>query len=324
MAAAIAADRLGKEHTSAEAFSLSGTAFGLVVCAAGLFGVLLGNALRKEDTKRAILGGLLGCILLLLGGYVVGARYLDARDTWTIFCGAAFLGIVVHWLVPNEDSADPLRILIAAIIWIGAGTIAFQLRQGYGIAIALIGGASPLIFLGNRRAVLTLGGLGALAMYRIFREDYTDATRALDIGQHYALIGVSLGAVLPLLPGSWLRYRRPGVAGSFAGVVWIILVASASAFIAIILGPKAVIGYLAGFGFAAIVEALSGGRSLLPFSLGFGLAAWTNLLYDWLGDSLNDTREQKMKLLLPIALSALILIVVIAGLSRRSAAEVAE
>lgn len=317
VATLIAVDILGARSVTGRGFEHSGSMLGLVAAAAATVGRYVG---RSQPPARALAA--LG--LMALGAVTIGQRYLGIQDAWTLTIAGLLAGVVTHWLLA-EDRTDLLNLLISAILWVGLATLGFALRRGYGMSLCLFGGFAALALLGNRRGLLALGPLAGLVFYRVFREMHIDATRSLDIGQHYALIGMLIGAILPLLPLDWRSDLGGDATSTKAGVMrllWTVLLIGIPLFIGSILGPKGIVGFVAGLGFAAIIEAIRGKDSLAALGLGTGLAFTSTILYGWLGDYAKLTREEKLSALWPLAAALLVLAITIALLSPRKATSV--
>ena len=318
LAAVVSVDLLGGKSQTGDGFAVSGTLLAMVACAAGVLGMLSTMRGARAVYQQAIAIGLLG-----LGAFIIGWRYLDMREAWMLVVAGMVVGLVVNWLMDDNDS-DALRPLIAAILWIGLATIGFGLLKGYGMALGFIGGAASLLLVGNVRALLSMGPLAGLVMYRVFREEHVAATRALDIGQHYALIGLAAGALMPLMPVEWLRTRLSATGGRVpaAGVLWVVLLTAVPVAAALVLGPKGVVGFVAGLGFASLLESIRGaemGRLVVPrlqtLSLGLGLASATTFIFQFLGDNTQLTREEKTAILTPLAIGILVVVAVLLILS---------
>jgi len=308
--AAIAGDYLGSKAEAFDAAGMSGTAFGLVVVIAGL----LANSILPKDSQQVLRGSLVA-VLLGGGAVAVGKGMGHVGDAWLIFLVAIATGIVVHLLV--DPNADSFKVLLASLIWLGAATASFGTGKGFGMAIALVGAAAIPLLLGNQRAILTLGPLAALVLYRVFRELYAADTKAIDIAEHYALIGFGAGVVLPLLPVEWgNRGRALAWSGAFAGLLWVALAVSAPFIAAVMLGAKGVIGFMFGLGFASVVAALKGSERIesLPFALSLGAAALA--CYGWLDPVMELARKEKQTYFLYIAVVIAIVAALIFLLSR--------
>lgn len=324
--AALAANFLGSRWPG-EKVADSGLAFGLVAVLSGIIAVGLSRAIQRErgaDTARAGLYLVIAAALVLLGGTVVGRRYLFLDDAWHIFGAAVLAALVVNWFLPDSRQSSNLRFLIAAVVWIALATIAFGLRKGYGMSISLMGGMGMMLLIGNRRALMTMGPVLALVMFRVFREMHSEAYRAIDIGQHYAIIGLLLGAALPLIPIEWSRILRPASSGSVAGAafLWVVLLLGILPAAAVLLGPKGLVGFVAGLGIGSVIEGMRGSNSLHVLSLGAGLAGAGSLIYGWLGDYLDKTREAKLGVLYGVVGVLVVVALIIAAMTPRQEEEI--
>lgn len=319
LGAVVAVDFLGRNAMQGDAFGWSGTLLAVAIAASAVISFLIPRGVSSALRQVAALG------LLTLAVVVIGQRYLGVRDTWVLTLAGAAIGLAVNWLL-DENESDSVKPLIAAVMWIGLATLGFALRRGYGMSLGLLGGASTLLILGNPRALLTLGPLAGLVMYRLFREEHVEATRALDIGQHYALIGLTIGALLPLLPADWYRGRNSlaGIRISLSGLLWILFLAFIPAAAGLLMGPKGVVGFIVGLGFAGLVESLRNNPSLQPLGLAFGLASLTTLLYRFMDINATMTRDEKVTALVPLSILLVALVVVLALVSPRATLREAE
>ncbi|HVL38471.1 MAG TPA: hypothetical protein VM328_03675, partial [Fimbriimonadaceae bacterium] len=223
MAGLVAAGRLGSMAGGVNG-PHAALAFGLLV-GAGLLLRSYGSRRTGEGApwQRESIAWLAGSVVLLgFGAWFLANRFIFIGDVFTLFFGGALIALVIGWMSPDaEDSL--FRFLLAALVWIGVATVAFALRRGFGVSMCLLGALSGCLLMSNRRALLSLGPLVALAIYRLFREAYPDARQAFDIGQHYAMIGLLVGVLLPLLPLEWERaypMARSWIAGAGA---WLLL-----------------------------------------------------------------------------------------------------
>jgi len=340
LACVIAADVLGSKAMEGQGFQVSGTLLAITAGAAGVLARLFTMRVSKTLVAQAV-----AILLLGVGASVIGWRYLQQPYVGMLFLGGMMLGLVVHWLMDDEGD-DAVRPLLATILWIGLGTLGFGMLKGYGMSVGLMGGVTTLVLLGNTRALLTLGPLAGLVMYRVFREVHVDATRALDIGQHYALIGLALGALTPLMPVEWLRSRWDllGMRLPTTSVLWMFMLAMIPVGCALVLGPKGVVGFVAGLGFAALIESLKGDARykvqdstslsradqgvndarLHTLSLGVGLAAATTFTFELLGDNTTLSRDEKVSILVPLAIALLVIAVLLVVVSPRAAVKGAQ
>ena len=311
VALCVAGDYLGVLHANTPTMAFLGGLVGL----AGLVGSIVANALPKPTNWfRPIVIGL----VILLGAFLVIRTLGETRLIIVAAIGSA-TGIILTYFLPDEEK-DPTRIAIAAIISVSVATIAFGLGKATGMSLALAAMALVAVGSGNRLGALAASPLLGLVLYRIFREVDPYSTKALDIGQHYALLGVLLGAVIPLIPGVWnLQNRLRREVGSF---LWVVIILSTPTFIAIMLGDKGSIGFVGGLGLAGICQALRHERDLLPLGVAPGLAAVTILCIDWFEDWTDLARDEKVKFFLYAGIGLIIAAAILAAISREKKTEV--
>ena len=317
-----AADELGVRHSQVPAAAFVGSQIGVALAVGAFLSAFLPRALSLA--KPLVVG-----ILATLAGLLV-ARGLGESGLTVCAAVGALAGIVLHFLMLEEEG-ESSRVGLAAIVGVGLATVAFGLGRGLGIGIAGLAAVGVLLAIGNRRAVLALGPLVGLVLYRVLREAGTGATRALDIAQHYSLLALLLGLVLPLLPSDWLTLRGRGVRAPQAGgasalrlgvgtLLWGVVVLAAAPLVVVAFGMRGGIGFVVGLGAAGLVQALRGVNggaqleagepsspfptphpspgtpSLLPLALGAGLGGSTILALLWLGDEPTLSRDAKLHL----------------------------
>ncbi len=316
----LATDFMGFKALENEPGGISGTMFGLAAAIAALIALLMGRS-DKEKVHTPGFGGGMAAVIVLLGlGYVVGSRLVESKEAWMIFDGAVLAAAVLHWVIRPDAKDDSFAFLIGAVIWIGIATLSFSFYKGFGMAIAASGAVLTLLLLGNTRALLSAGPLLGLTFYRVLRESHPDAVRALDIGQHYAVIGLAFGVVTALLPGEWLRLRSTESGAHAIGrALWGLVLALIPIAMSVVLGAKGMVGFVAGLGFAAFVDGLRGQSNILPILLASAVSAIVAVSYGWLHGLLDLTREAKQIAFYWMAGSALVLGVLIALVSRPDA-----
>ncbi|MCC7229441.1 MAG: hypothetical protein IT203_03540 [Fimbriimonadaceae bacterium] len=313
----IATDLMGKKGLASDAGAISGTMLGLALAVSALLANVANKGGDREKESLGAMASLVAIGVLVILGYVVGARLVESQAAWLIFGGSILAGGVLNWVVRPDGRDDTLSFLFGGIIWIGIATLAFSYLKGFGIAIAAIGAVGTLMILGNPRALLSTGPLLGLAFYRVLREAHPEATRALDIGQHYAVIGIAIGMVSALLPSEWLATRSESVARFGLGrVLWALTIGLIPIAMAVVLGAKGIVGFVVGLGFAALVEGLRNGSNLLPLLMTGGMAALVATSYGWLENLLDMTRESKQAAFYWMAGVGAVLAILIAMVSK--------
>lgn len=290
----------------------AGTLIGLIALASVVLGGLVALMAKSPMLRPAV-----AMVLIGVGVFFIGEKFLNVQGLLPIAVGGAVVAFLVAQMVPEDDQPSSLRMLVSVLLWVSAATAAFGLERGLGMAVLAIVATSVLLASGNRRALLTLAPLGALVMYRVFRETHLDATKAFDIGQHYAMIGLVVGSLLPVMAQEWLRAvaRRGGFLALVAGALWVVLLLVAPVAAAVVLGAKGVVGYLFGLGMAGVIEAVRGERSAHAMSLGVAMAGVMALIYDALMPYLDLGRDEKMMKLAYLGGGVLVLGALIAVLS---------
>lgn len=236
------------------------------------------------------------------------------------------VGLVSVWLVPKESNDDHLGLAITFVTGLGLATFAFGVGKGFGMAGALLGAWLVTLIAGNGRAAAGLAPLAGLVVYRLMREMHPDASKALDIGQHYGLVGLMVGLSIPLLAMAW--FKRQGESEprktAMGALLWAIVLLVIPVAGAIVLGAKGYVGLMAGVGIGGAVAALAGYASEKSLALAMSLSAGLAVQYAWLQTRLDLTRDEKVQAL---GLSAAILVILglaIAALSRRGSVNVSE
>ena len=307
----VSGDFLGSHYSNIPASAMVGSTLGL----AGLVGVIISQALPKaSDVLRPVAISL----ALIIGGYLSTRSLGDMNLTYVIMIGAA-AGFVVNFLISDSEN-DVTRIAIAAVIAVSIATIAFGFAKGTGMALALGAMVSILLGCGNRTALLAIAPLFGLVLYRLLKEINNDSTKALDIGQHYALLGVMLGALIPLLPANWVQ--RTGSKGGIGAFIWSILILSGPVFIAVMLGEKGSIGFVAGLGLSGLCQALRTDKGLMSLAIIPGLAATTTVCLDWFHDWTDLARDDKVKVFMIAGVAVVILSSILAIVAKAPTNEV--
>jgi hypothetical protein len=337
----VAADNLGMRHSPVPAAAFVGSQAGVALAV----GALLVVRIKELVFIRPILVG----VLVSLAGLFVFRE--DGNGLLYCLALGALGGVVLDLLV-SDKASESSRVGLAAIIGVGLATAAFGLGKGVGLALATLAAVGVLLAVENRRAVLALGPLVGLTLYRVLREAGTGATRALEINQNYTILALLIGLALPLMPTDWLtgRVRTARVASSF---LWGIVAIAAAPLVLTAFGMRGGVGFVVGLGISGLVQAfrapssfLRGARvakddyvdregneegvgggdktTLLPLALGAGLSGATILALGWIGAESAFSRDDKIHLFGYAATGIAVIAILLALLGRPTKTEVIE
>jgi len=277
--AILAGNALGVKAGSDPALASAGTLIGIATVVAGL----VASALDNEKLRRA--APLVAAALVAVAATGLLKGYLHLDDDIPVVIGASLAALVVYALL-NDAEGDPLRMGIAALVWVGLATVAYGFGRGLGMALALICAATILATLYRRAsapsALLSLLPLAALVLYRMIRDGQPISPPALEATQHNFLVGALLGVLVPLLPGDWLQSAssKRNVGLGLWGLV-LVLVPVATLVLA---GSRGIVGLMIGAGLAGPFAVSRRATSLMPLAFGLGMGVFAVAGYTWLKD----------------------------------------
>lgn len=316
MGALALANRIGRD-TEVHAAAMTGLLLGMAA-ALGLFAstCLFTRDGNEEPSFQRFAKAAFTAVVIVFGGYLAARKLIGYSNVTLIALCAVVLALLTHWLV-EADKKDALRFGVAAVIWVAAATLAFAERKSYGMAVMATAAILMLVSLDSQRAILSMGPAVGLVFYRMFRNEYPEASRALDLGQHYAIIGLLLGMMLALIVAQWFAAASPRMVGKgvWGGLVWIVIMVMVPLASSVLLGPKGVAGYVVGLGVAAFIEGFRGEIRLLPLVSGTALAFLFSASFGWVGDVELLTRAEKTGVVLRYGLDTVGLAIVLALLS---------
>lgn len=285
-------DYLGKETDDNTKWALIGVAMGIALSVAAIIGIAVkrsaGKALGKMEP-------VLMTALAAAAGFVV-SKWAIGGELWLILGIAAVSGLVSHWLVPPEEEVSPLRAGIASVIWLALGTIAFSMLRGFGMATGLLEGSVVLLLLGNHRALFTVGPTLGLVIYRVLRDASPDSSRALDLGQHYGITGLAVGALIPALYSDWYERRTvlSDSRNSLANLLWAFVLVCLPVMSIVVLGAKGASGIVVGLGFSGFLIASRRASSSPAMAVVIAAGAANAAAVDWIGEVMDLTRQEKL------------------------------
>ena len=286
------ADYLGKAGDMITNRALIGVAMGIALSVAAVLAVAIKRAVPKALGK---LDTTLIAVLAAGAGFAV-SKWAVGGELWIILGLASVSGLVVHWLVPPDEDAAPLRIGVAAVIWLALGTVAFSMLRGFGMATGVLEGIVVLTLLGNKRALFTVGPVLGLVIYRVLRDASPDSSRALDLGQHYGITGIAIGAVIPVLFADWYERKRADIVLQDAGasLLWGFILICLPVLAIVVLGAKGASGIVVGLGFSGLFLAYRKLAKSPAIAVVIAAGAANAVAVDWIGDALDMTRREKL------------------------------
>lgn len=303
----LATSQLGTDHTQA------GNWF-LAVGGAVLLLRSVGSKFLVE--KPALASGAIAVTTLALL-FLVCDRMLMLQFSGILVVISVLAMVAVTWALPEDGELSLFPALLCGILWIAVGTTAFAEARGLGMGICAFAAIATATALGHSRATLTASPLAFLAIYRAFGVVHPDASKALDIGQHYGLIGLMLGLLVTLVLSQSTEAKDEKVTW-LTGAATIV----GCGFAPLLLGAKGSIGILAGLGMAPVIGLLRPKVSeAMSWPAMVTLTGAMIFAFSSLKDKLDIEREAKLGTLLFVAAFVLIAGVAAALLNRPKNAE---
>lgn len=248
--------------------------------------------------------------------YLVATRVVFMGDVFTIAVASVVAAVITMLLVQGDDSGSAGPVL-AAILWIGVATYAFFMRKGFGMSVSLATAGTVLALAGNWRAILSLGPLAALVVYRCFREMYSTDARGLDIAQHNALIALLAGFGLLALMSEWARGRKEDDPRTvIASVLWAVILLVFPVLVGVVLGGKGYVAAFAGLGIGTFIALIRAEDRPLAFCAQLGASAFMLIEFRWIIEKLDLTRDLKFQTLIWFGVALTLAAALIAFLSR--------
>ncbi|MHB8635691.1 MAG: hypothetical protein ACYC96_04375 [Fimbriimonadaceae bacterium] len=255
---------------------------------------------------------------LISGGAYFAEKRLGLVGVGLPAALGALTGLVALYLLP-DDETDAFKMAVATVLWLGLATLAYGPARGFGMDIALFTGIAMPILLGRSRAVISSGPLAALVFVRLFNQIHGRESAALDISQHYVLIGLTVGAILPAAYDEW-KARTPRMP-ALAGLLWSVLLVGIPVALSLLVEAKGLVGFIVGLGFGGLLLARRAAHTAQPLALTMGIAAACILIYGRMIDVETISRAQKMHFVGYAALAIAILAIPLGLLIRQKQEE---
>jgi hypothetical protein len=252
-----------------------------------------------------------GLLALIGGAKLIAAKYIFLNDFFLTVAGGVLSAAFVVWSLRDDEESSVGAYAISTLIWLAWATVAFGLLKGYGVAISAFVGAVVASLAGAHKAMVSVCLLVAYSLYRVFLEQYASDARAVDISQHYAIIGIVAGATLPIALAQWgaaVRSKYASTAGitvNLAGGIIAIAIIVGACFV---VGPRGSVGLMVGFALASVAMSLGGNFGLAAAVLSCGFAAFLTIAFGHISDKLMIDRDSKTQYLLYAIAAALVLL----------------
>lgn len=314
-----AAQFLLGRYFKTEAAATAVPALGLAAAAGqAIAGVVAKGKFRGEG---AALGLLIGAFVLngRLGGAPAGIGALQVGIWAPVLAGIVAAGLA-QVLLPDEGEITTFRGGLCAIIWIATATASFGAFRGTGMALAAFGALALLVPGDRKRALASVGPLVGLVLYRLLREAHPEVSKALDIGQHYGLIGLVLGLVFPLVHDELqIQGQRKRMLGA---ILFGLLAMGLPLIVFSVFTGVGMVGFIVGAGLAGLLESVRSGKVDSGLTTGIGVAGVALVVTEWMTKPESMTRDEKVHFLTLALGGVLIVGVALALLARQPKSEV--
>lgn len=239
-------------------------------------------------------------VVLIGGAKLLAMRYLFLGASFNVALGAIASAAVVAWILESDKRDAPGTFVVAAMIWLGWSTVAFGLLQGLGLGLTVLYGGAFLAAAGSHRGLLSLGVPVALLYYRVLLEMFPTEVRQVEMGQHYAVMGILAGAAIPIALSSWIAQAgarltavgRPVLAVVVGAIVVGVVVAAD-----FVLGAKGTVGMLVGLAVTPFVAGLVPGERLGILAVSASLSALVVASFRFVSQHLLMDRDSKAQLI---------------------------
>jgi hypothetical protein len=216
---------------------------------------------RRPAASTAIVAGAAAAAVLLLG-WLLASRLEPPLPVLGLLIVGLVTGFLAAWIavVTTGEGAQPAAAArgaaLAALLVLFLMAVAFRALHGFGAAVALIAAAGLAVSMVARGRSIALSAALALGvnflLLRLFLERSDTLLGEVETSTHYTLLGMALGALLPILYAS--LHSRPG---AVRAVALGLLTAASPPIVLALWGQDAGVGLLAGLVIAPAVAAVA-------------------------------------------------------------------
>lgn len=299
-----------------------------IVGSGALSSLVLGGTADLADATSVLVNLLVAALLALLAGHGLSKVTFGSKLGWPpvatalgftgltliatlkqslapdlplVACGSALAAVTLS-VIAKSGQDHRTSVLTGSLVWLGVATVAFNLCKGYGLAVAGVVAVLAGLIAGERRLLAWLAPLLAMAVYRMVRYLQPDTSKAFDIGQHYVIVGLVLGLLVPGMLVVWARRSGGGDNGRamFAslGVVFGGLAALAGTSLAVaFLGPKGSSGLVIGLLLSPVASAMGDEPPKSGLPVAVALSLWAAVSLSVMSMSQDMARPEKARLI---------------------------
>ena len=259
----------------------------------GVIAMIVRDVIKRSGKVKSELLAPTGGALAVLVSFAFLPKPLDMMGAFVLIGLPSIIAILIGYAMSGIANTKSLPI-IASLIWLGMATFAYSEDKSFGMTLAATTAVIASLVMGGSNRLASVAPLMALAVYRVFRDVHTSATRSLDIGQHYALVGILVGIFIVILLSEWGSQKRDShIRSQSAIVIGTILSAALTLFAIMFLGSKGGVGLLVGLLVGPALVALIGTGKSIAVASGIGLAGLVGLSYGSLADLFSTERSTK-------------------------------
>ncbi len=258
-------------------------------------------------------------VAVLVGaGSVAAAQMGFHNNGLALVIGVATVTALVIGWVWGPGAPTPLAGALGVLAWTGVATVGFSQAQTPGLAAAVLVGLAVTCVMGRANAAAALSPLLALAAYRLLRNLAPDSLDALDIGQHYALVGLLVGCSVSIALNEFVAVLADGGKwkSTVAALAAFIVAVAMALFASLFLGDKGTVGVVVGLAFGGALSCLSGRPALIGAVFGGGLSWLVAATAAAVADAVKVDPQNKVGFLAVVVLAALGLCAIAGWLAR--------
>jgi|GEM_PF-4526478 len=287
--------------TEVEALKILGPGIGLAVTIAGFVALFAKN---RERVDYLIVPAISGAAL-----YAYLTTQAKVQELTIVAVVAAFA--VALCVLLSRSSFSRWATLMSAVVSLALANVAFTEGRGHGVAILMVFLLAIAGALGEWKVMAGMTAGASIGVLRALRYAYADTTSTLDMGNHYALMGVVFGfAVVAVAVEIARSHWRTTLAGGLAGLL---LVPG----LCLYLGSKGAVGMVVGMSLAGALAFNAHRHALAAAACGLTGAGIIVASFGWVSPLLTGPRDERLKWLGYLLVPAALLLMIGFGLNKK-------